>query len=225
MDTAHSNRPERGPNGLGSRQGCAQYYSPKSALWIERGPDRGGVRIPSMQDRAQQNRWFLRRRVRGAPVGEINPYAACVGCLWACRRCLFSCRRRCGRPDPGGRRGRWWIRVVSSAGAGAEKWWRTARSSSSWICRARLGRPGWCGARRRSGGAGNRGSPVGSWIGERSADRGAAGGADGSGRAVGRHGRSGRFGRSVSKVADELDCDWHTVCDAVVAYGEALLDA
>jgi transposase len=29
----------------------------------------------------------------------------------------------------------------------------------------------------------------------------------------------------VSEVADELDCDWHTVCDAVVAYGEALLDA
>lgn len=35
----------------------------------------------------------------------------------------------------------------------------------------------------------------------------------------------GRRGRTVSEVADELGCDWHTVNDAVVAYGEALLDA
>ena len=35
----------------------------------------------------------------------------------------------------------------------------------------------------------------------------------------------GRLGRSVNEVADELGCDWHTVNDAVVAYGEALLDA
>jgi transposase len=32
-------------------------------------------------------------------------------------------------------------------------------------------------------------------------------------------------GRTVSEVAAELDCDWHTVNDAVVTYGEALLDA
>lgn len=32
-------------------------------------------------------------------------------------------------------------------------------------------------------------------------------------------------GRSVNEVAVELACDWHTVNDAVVAYGEALLDA
>lgn len=31
-------------------------------------------------------------------------------------------------------------------------------------------------------------------------------------------------GRAVSDVADELGCDWHTVNDAVQAYGEALLD-
>ena len=30
-------------------------------------------------------------------------------------------------------------------------------------------------------------------------------------------------GRTVSEVADELCCDWHTVNDAVVTYGEALL--
>lgn len=30
--------------------------------------------------------------------------------------------------------------------------------------------------------------------------------------------------RSVSEVAKELGCDWHTVNDAVVAYGEALVD-
>lgn len=35
----------------------------------------------------------------------------------------------------------------------------------------------------------------------------------------------GRHGRAVSDVADELGCDWHTVNDAVVDYGEALLAA
>ena len=34
----------------------------------------------------------------------------------------------------------------------------------------------------------------------------------------------GRFARSVSEVADDLGCDWHTVNDAVVAYGEMLVD-
>jgi transposase len=32
-------------------------------------------------------------------------------------------------------------------------------------------------------------------------------------------------GRTVSEVAGELDCDWHTVNDAVTTYGKALLDA
>jgi transposase len=32
-------------------------------------------------------------------------------------------------------------------------------------------------------------------------------------------------GRTVSEVAGELDCDWHTVNDAVTTYGEALLRA
>ncbi len=35
----------------------------------------------------------------------------------------------------------------------------------------------------------------------------------------------GRLGRSVNEVAGDLGCDWHTVNDAVLAYGEALLDA
>jgi transposase len=35
----------------------------------------------------------------------------------------------------------------------------------------------------------------------------------------------GRLGRSVNEVAEDLGCDWHTVNDTVVAYGEALLDA
>ena len=30
----------------------------------------------------------------------------------------------------------------------------------------------------------------------------------------------GRRGRPVSDVADELGCDWHTVNDAVVRYGD-----
>jgi transposase len=32
-------------------------------------------------------------------------------------------------------------------------------------------------------------------------------------------------GRTVKEVAGELDCDWHTVNDAVTTYGKALLDA
>jgi len=34
----------------------------------------------------------------------------------------------------------------------------------------------------------------------------------------------GRCARSVNEVATELGCDWHTVNDAVLAYGEALVD-
>lgn len=35
----------------------------------------------------------------------------------------------------------------------------------------------------------------------------------------------GSVGRTVNEVAVELGCDWHTVNDAVMAYGAALLDA
>jgi transposase len=34
----------------------------------------------------------------------------------------------------------------------------------------------------------------------------------------------GRHGRTVNEVAGELGCDWHTVNDAVIAYGTALVD-
>jgi transposase len=34
----------------------------------------------------------------------------------------------------------------------------------------------------------------------------------------------GRHGRSVTEVAEDLGCGWHTVMDAVIAYGEALVD-
>jgi transposase len=34
----------------------------------------------------------------------------------------------------------------------------------------------------------------------------------------------GRHGRAVSEVAADLDCDWHTVMDAVVVYGQPLID-
>jgi transposase len=34
----------------------------------------------------------------------------------------------------------------------------------------------------------------------------------------------GRHGRSVSEVADDLGCDWHTVMDAVSLYGRPLID-
>ena len=34
----------------------------------------------------------------------------------------------------------------------------------------------------------------------------------------------GQSASSVNKVAGELGCDWHTVNDAVIAYGTALVD-
>ena len=34
----------------------------------------------------------------------------------------------------------------------------------------------------------------------------------------------GRYGRTVNEIAGELGCDWHTVNDAVIAYGTALID-
>ena len=34
----------------------------------------------------------------------------------------------------------------------------------------------------------------------------------------------GRNGRTVAEVARELDCDWHTIMDTVIAYGTALVD-
>ncbi|MGQ0616082.1 MAG: ISL3 family transposase, partial [Acidimicrobiia bacterium] len=34
----------------------------------------------------------------------------------------------------------------------------------------------------------------------------------------------GRNGRTVNEVAVELDCDWHTINDTVIAYGTALVD-
>ena len=34
----------------------------------------------------------------------------------------------------------------------------------------------------------------------------------------------GRRGRTVNEIACELDCDWHTINDAVIAYGTPLVD-
>jgi transposase len=34
----------------------------------------------------------------------------------------------------------------------------------------------------------------------------------------------GRYGRTVTEVADELGCDWHTINDTVIAYGTVLVD-
>jgi hypothetical protein len=34
----------------------------------------------------------------------------------------------------------------------------------------------------------------------------------------------GRLGRTVAEAARELGCDWHTVNEAVIAYGTALVD-
>ncbi|MDH2902962.1 MAG: ISL3 family transposase [Actinomycetota bacterium] len=34
----------------------------------------------------------------------------------------------------------------------------------------------------------------------------------------------GKYGRSVTEIAEELGCDWHTVNDTLLRYGEALVD-
>jgi len=34
----------------------------------------------------------------------------------------------------------------------------------------------------------------------------------------------GRYARSVGEVAETLGCNWHTVNDAVLLYGEALIN-
>lgn len=69
----------------------------------------------------------------------------------------------------------------------------------------------------------NRSCPVGSWTGEDNriaAPRQSM--TDRAGRWVTR--QVGRHGRAVSDVADDLGCHWHTVNDAVIAYGTALVD-
>jgi transposase len=65
--------------------------------------------------------------------------------------------------------------------------------------------------------------PVGSWTGEDptiAASRLAL--TDRAGRWATE--QVGRWGRTVNEVADELGCDWHTVMDAVVAYGTVLVE-
>lgn len=65
--------------------------------------------------------------------------------------------------------------------------------------------------------------PVGSWTAEDpriAASR--LGMTDRAGRWVTR--QVGKNGRTVAEVARELGCDWHTVNDTVLAYGEALID-
>ncbi len=65
--------------------------------------------------------------------------------------------------------------------------------------------------------------PVGSWTGEDgriAAARLAL--TDRAGRWVTE--QVGRWGRTINEVAVELGCDWHTVNDAVIAYGTALID-
>jgi transposase len=65
--------------------------------------------------------------------------------------------------------------------------------------------------------------PVGSWTGEEpriASARGAM--TDRAGRWS--CAQVGRLGRTVAEVARELGCDWHTVMDAVVAYGTPLVE-
>ena len=108
------------------------------------------------------------------------------------------------------------------AGCGARSVIKDRRRWSWSICRRSVARPGWCGA--SSAGRARRG------VCDRVVDRGRI-------RAIAaprlamtdRAGRwvtvqVGRHGRTVNEVAGELGCDWHTVNDAVIAYGTALVD-
>jgi len=65
--------------------------------------------------------------------------------------------------------------------------------------------------------------PVGSWTGE---DARIAASRMGLTDRAGRWATEqvGRHGRSVSEVADDLACDWHTVNHAVIGYGTALIE-
>jgi transposase len=70
----------------------------------------------------------------------------------------------------------------------------------------------------------DRACPTGSWTGEDPAIAPArAAMTDRAGRWA--TVQVGREGRTVAEVARELGCDWHTVNDAVMGYGAALLDA
>lgn len=65
--------------------------------------------------------------------------------------------------------------------------------------------------------------PIGSWTGEdRRIGAPRLGLTDRAGRWVTE--QVGRWGRTVNEVAVELGCDWHTVNDTVIAYGQALVD-
>src|SRR3954452_10910149 len=68
-----------------------------------------------------------------------------------------------------------------------------------------------------------RSCPVGSWTGE---DARIAGPRMGLTDRAGRWAtlQVGRHGRSVAEVARDLAADWHTVNDAVMAYGSVLVD-
>jgi len=69
----------------------------------------------------------------------------------------------------------------------------------------------------------NESCAVGSWTGEEARIAPArAAMTDRAGRWVTR--QVGEHGRTVNELAGELGCAWHTVNDAVIAYGEALID-
>jgi len=65
--------------------------------------------------------------------------------------------------------------------------------------------------------------PMGSWTGEHPAIASPRLGlTDRAGRWATE--QVGRHGRTVNEVAEELGCDWHTINDAVIAYGSVLVD-
>jgi len=107
---------------------------------------------------------------------------------------------QCGRPATVKDRDR--VELVDLAAFGRRT--RLVWHKHRWLCR-------------------NEACPMGSWTGD---DRRIAAPrlalTDRAGRWVTE--QVGRCGRTVNEVAVELGCDWHTVNDAVIAYGTALVD-
>ena len=119
-----------------------------------------------------------------------------------------------------------WLRIVIATELGAagllRGCWRivTGCARSSWsICRCSVARPGWCGA--SSAGAARR---VGGRGPSRTREIASSRCAMTTRAARWATVQVGRHGRTVSEVAGDLGCDWHTVMDAVVVYGTPLID-
>jgi transposase len=114
------------------------------------------------------------------------------------------------------------VEVTDCAGCGTRAWVKD-RPTVELVDLPAFGRPAVLVWRKRRWRCPEAACPAGSWT-ERDPRIAPARGAmtDRAGRWV--TGQVGREGRTVAEVARQLGCDWHTVMDAVVAYGTPLVD-